>query len=263
MKIDKKDVAILVLFLVSCVGFLVFRADKLQLLADETGNRLLNESLSRIVAALCFAVICGLLGYRDTFLKRVKPFGRALLWCIPCLFVVIANFPFSALISGSAQVEKTNLVPLFLLNCFAIGLMEEVLFRGIFQNLLYGSFKKYSCFYAIAANSALFGLWHLANLFDGAPLPATLLQVGYSFLIGAMLSTVTLRTGNIWSAVFLHTLFDVGGLLIPQLGNGVFQDGVFWILTVITGVLCACHVIAYLLRQDSRNHEKKNSSSNF
>ena len=56
----------------------------------------------------------------------------------------------------------------------------------------------------VLIDAALFGLWHLTNLLVGADVGATLLQVGYSFLIGGMLSAVLLKTGNIWTGVFRH-----------------------------------------------------------
>lgn len=221
MKIQKSDIAALALFLCSCAAFLIFNADYFTFLSDETANKLLCESVSRCIAAVCYAAVCVVLGCKSSLVQKNEHLFRNLLWCLPCLFVALVNFPFSALANGSAQVERSDLIALFLFKCFSIGLMEEILFRGLLQTLLKDLFrtKKKPLFLTVAATSALFGLFHLANLFGGASLPATLLQAGYSFLLGAMFSAVTLKTGTVWTAVLLHTLFDVGGLLISDLGR--------------------------------------------
>lgn len=253
MKIQKSDIAALALFLCSCAAFLIFNADYITLLSDGTANKLLCESVSRCIAAVCYAAVCVILGCKSAlFGKREQPF-RNLLWCLPCLLVAVVNFPFSALANGSAQVDRSDLTALFLFKCFSIGLMEEILFRGLLQTLLKDLFrtKKKPLFLTVAVSAALFGLFHLANLFGGASLPATLLQVGYSFLLGAMFSAITLKTGTVWTAVAVHTLFDIGGLLVSDLGHGAPQDTVFWILTAVFGVLCALHIIFYLKKLDS------------
>lgn len=178
--------------------------------------------------------------------KRVS--CKNLLWCIPSLAVAIVNFPFSALINGTAQIVQINLIWLFLIKCVLIGLSEEILFRGIiFRSLLefFGK-KDKSCFLPVLLGSAIFALFHFVNLLDGAGILAVLQQVGYTFLIGAMLSVVLLKTENIWLCVFLHALFDFGGLLISDLGTGNPQDLAFWILTVAVGVLCAVQMIITL-----------------
>jgi len=120
--------------------------------------------------------------------------------------------------------------------------------------------KRRETFLTVLVTSLLFGIWHLFNLLDGAAFGAVLLQVGYSFLIGAMLSTVRIRTENLWLCVFLHALFDFGGLLIPTLGTGSFQDTVFWILTALAGILCTVHVLLFLLGNDRSKGDKVKQS---
>lgn len=183
-------------------------------------------------------------------LKFPRVSGRALIWCLPCLAVSIVNFPFSALASGTAAITRPDLIWLFILKCVFIGITEEWLFRGLIFNLLldYCDKQKRNRMVPILLNAVIFALFHLLNLFEGASIPATLLQAGYTFLLGTMFAFVYLKTDNLWLCVILHTIFDCGGLLIQDIGKGNPQDLVFWILTALFGILCFVHILYSVLK---------------
>lgn len=246
----RKEIIILALFVLACLSLFLLGEGMFTLLEDETADKLLRETLARFLAFAFIVPVLPLCGCGKVLHFSRPP--RAYIWCLPCLFVAVANFPFSAVFGGAATVERTDLIWLFALNCLCVGLMEELLFRGLLQSLLFDVFKKRGIIVAVAVNSALFGAWHLANLFAGASIGPTLLQAGYSFLIGAMLSSVLLRTGNIWTGVFLHALFNFGGLIVPTLGSGAFQDVIFWICTAVFGIICFAHVLFYHIKEDKK-----------
>lgn len=176
--------------------------------------------------------------------------SKTLLWCVLPLLVTLVNFPFSALILGTAKVTRAELIWLFLIKCLLIGLSEELLFRGIIFYSLADHFKKNgrSCFWPVLSSSVIFALFHFINLFDGAGILAVLQQVGYSFLIGAMLAVVLLKTKNVWLCILLHALFDFGGFFVSDLGTGNPQDLTFWILTIVVGILCTAQMIITLIK---------------
>lgn len=252
MKKYRREILLIALFALACVLLVLFEY-VFTFSRDAATNGLIKETLSRLLVFAALVPAAVLCGYKRVLSPRVK--GRALLWCLPCLFVALANFPFSALITGEARVERFELLWLFTLDCIAIGLLEELLFRGILQPLFLDLLRKKSVILAVIACSAAFGAWHFVNLLGGAGIGVTLMQVGYSFLIGAMLSAVYLRTGNIWTGVFLHAVFDFGGLLVERLGTGAFQDTVFWVLTAMFGALCFAHVLFYLIKLDKKKKE--------
>ena len=95
-------------------------------------------------------------------------------------------------------------------------------------------------------SSALFGLIHLANLLEGAGVVETLMQVGYSFLIGGMCSIVLLKTRNILPCILLHTIFDFCGSLIPTLGSGEIWNPPTILFTAVLAVAVSVWMI-YLL----------------
>lgn len=253
MKLSKSYIFILILLVVCAAVLIVFNLPFIQLSEDETINKLLIDTIPRTVTGIALFVVLGLLGYRYLLKPVSKKLPAGLLWCIPCFLVILANFPFSALISGGAVLERTELIWLVLLKCISIGLMEEAFFRGLLQTIILERLRpgKYRIIIAILITSALFGLWHLLNLFYGAGIGATLMQVGYSFLIGAMLSVVLIKTENIWLCVILHALFNFGGTIVPDLGSGRFQDMWFWIFTAVAAVICAAHIVITLIKTNT------------
>ena len=175
MKKYGKEVVIVLLFALACAALFLLSGETFTLLSDATADRLLQETLARAVTfALLLPVLflcgCGRSLYGKTTL-------RVLLWCLPCLLVAICNFPFHALLTGAARIGRTDLLWLFALNCLCVGLMEELLFRGLLQPLLMNVLRRQGVILPVLIDAGLFGLWHLTNLLVGADVGATLLQV--------------------------------------------------------------------------------------
>lgn len=239
-----------ILAVAAAAALIAFEAANVRFSDDETLNKLLNDIVLRVAAVVAVTVFIALYGCRKIFTPPLKGFAANLLWCVPCFLVCIVNFPFTALIGGTAKILRTDLIWLYALKCLSIGLMEEMLFRGLLQDVVKSAVgeRKLKEFYTVAVTSAIFALTHLLNLFIGAGVGNTLLQIGYSFLIGAMLSAVLIKTENIWLCVAMHTLFDFGGLIIDDLGTGRFQDSWFWTFTAVAGVVCFIHIVYFLLK---------------
>lgn len=252
-KTSGKEIAALIMLFAAAALLIVFELMEINFTGDRLKDGMLKELLTRLPTGVIFTVITILLGNGKFFIPSFKDFRKRLLWCLPCILVVLANFPWYAVISGGARVERTDLVWLFALKCVSVGFMEEILFRGLLQPTVDDFFrqKKYRNILTVAVTSAIFGLFHLFNLFAGAGVGETFLQAGYSFLIGAMLSAVLIKTQNIWLCVILHAVFNFGGNLIPELGAGVFQDACFWVLTAVAGVICFIHVLYFLLKKEN------------
>ena len=192
----------------------------------------------------------------------LSSFWKNLLVGLPCFAVAVVNFPFSALISGFARVERLDLIWLFALNCILIGVTEEVFFRGILQSYIAGLFKKsnYDVVFTVAVTSAVFALWHLFNLFSSG-FGAVAFQITYTFLIGAMLSVTILMTKSVWLCVAIHALFDFGGAIVSTLGSGNFQDDFFWASTIAVGLAVGAYIIMKLVDLQKKSNEQKNADN--
>ena len=244
---SKQAVAIILLFLLGGIGLVLCAVFPVN-----TEDIVLNHLLAGVLPRLCVCIplFATMLWKYRLLLKFPRPTLKQWLWLLPPLAVTIVNFPFSALIRGTATVTRGDLWWLFALNCLLIGVTEEWLFRGILLDffLTISEEKRKNCFIPVLISSVIFALFHLLNLFDGAGIGEVFLQVGYSFLIGAMLAVVFCKLRNLWICIFLHSLFDTGGFLVSSLGEGDPQDLVFWILTAVVGVLCAVYIVLTLVR---------------
>lgn len=214
---------------------------------DATLNGMIDIILTRLVGCLAFLPLVN-----KRFWGLVKKNRmRTLLFTLVPFCVVVNNFPFIGLISGNATLDSPpRYILIFALQALSIGLFEEFAFRGaIFPVILEkrrGSAKQ--IFIATVLSSALFGGVHLLNLFAGGSLPSVLLQVGYSFLIGGMCAIVLLHTRCIWICVFLHAVFDFGGLIVPTLGAGKIWDVATVTITAVIGVAALVFMLVWLSR---------------
>ena len=137
-----------------------------------------------------------------------------------------------------------------ILYVIGISLLEELVFRGSLLLLIADLLRnnRHKPLLTVLFSSLVFALFHLTNLFVGGDIGYTLLQCLYTFLIGAMLAIVMIKSHNLWLCILIHAIFDFGGLLIIHIGSGDPWDLTFWILTIACGVLCAGHVIYSLIK---------------
>ena len=249
------------------------------------GKSLALSSLSTFLVKILCAIVPVWLIFEIKAEKILRPkiSLKEILLTLPFLIVALNNFPFLPLFSGSAELLTNEFIDFFcyFLACFGISVFEESVFRGVIFSALYRKFcveksasgalagdrlkneqndvfvpennekraekYKYGEFWAVALSSVLFGAVHLVNLIAGAGIVPVIAQMGYSFLIGAMCAIAMLETGNIYSAVILHAVFDFGGLLTDY----GFLSGTIWtvenvILTAVVGVIVAVYAICLL-----------------
>ena len=251
---QKKDVARRVALAVTLVGMAVlmyFELGKPTLSADETLQRLMTMTVTRMTGAAVFFAILVSLRYRVLHPFR-KPFLKSLLFCIPAFLVVINNMPILALVWGNARLVYTQWYDWvwFSLECLSIGLFEEAAFRGVALLMLAEKRRTTTkgLFLSIVLSSAVFGVIHLANILTGANPGAVILQIGYSFLIGAMCSVVLFKTGNLWLCVMLHAMYDFGGNLVSTLGEGALWDTPTVVITAALAVFTTVYMVVAFVR---------------
>lgn len=247
---------ILVICVVLIAAFRVFFADTLadselmrSLISDDDYRpAILNTLVMDALGSVVFVCMTIYMGYRVWGIK--KPWMRSLLFGLPALAVAINNAPIIGLATGNAYItDPVGGVLIMLAYCLAIGTFEEFAFRGLFFMMVLEDRRKSTkqIFWTTAISSAVFGLVHLVNLAVGAGPGATLLQVGYSFLIGGMCAIVLLKTGSIWYCVLLHTVYDIGGTIL-YVGGGVRWDAVTVTITAVLGVAVAVFMTIALMR---------------
>ena len=144
----------------------------------------------------------------------------------PDLTAPVGGDLFIALAQGTAAVTgSAGEIAAFALQCVGVGLFEEMAFRGVIFPFVLGKTGtgRKGRFIAVLASSAAFGLLHLVNLLGGFS-GGVFLQVGYSFLIGCMLSVVMFCGGGVFVCAFIHAVYNFCGNVVFELGEGAFWD---------------------------------------
>ena len=244
------DVAVILLGVAAVATIAVFGFADITLNPVPQINELAKDVIQRALLSLFLVALCATSQYKTLLAFPVSNLGKQLVFALPCIAVAVANFPFSALAKGTAALQNFQYVWLFLIQCVLIGVVEELFFRGIVQDVVWQKTQKMSTIWQTVICAAIFALWHVVNLLFGQGFGTTLLQVGYSFLIGAMLTALRLATNNIWLCVAVHALFDFGGSIVSTLGSGNVWDVPFWIATAVCGVICGVCVVVFLVKYD-------------
>ncbi len=228
---------ILVIVLITIM--IVFQFVDFHLFENAKDVTIVTNSIIRFLGGAVFLIILISFGYAKFF--QFKNIGKSMLIIIPALIISINNFPIIAFFDGRASLtEPSYRVYLFLIECFSIGFFEEIIFRGIILVILLKKLSqtKNGVFLSIVLSSAIFGLMHLVNLFNGASISDTLLQIGYSFLVGMMWAIMFLKIGNLWLIMLLHATYNFFGQVMFYLGNvdgryDIYTIGITTLFTVI------------------------------
>jgi membrane protease YdiL (CAAX protease family) len=112
------------------------------------------------------------------------------------------------------NVDSTMFIK-YLILAIAIGVIEEVIFRGILFNMLKGR----SQIKIVLISASAFASIHLVNLFGGMNPWFVVLQIFAAFSIGLMLGVARLKDTTIWMIVIAHTLINFSAFVSVGLGN--------------------------------------------
>lgn len=152
------------------------------------------------------AVFCGyvvllltrLAWWREAGFKQPLT-SRKLLAYLPLLFLPIAV----PILSGF-KVASAGQTIQFAIFVLMVGFAEEGLLRGFALRAMLPS----GLMRAALLSSLFFGIGHLINVWQGASLPATIIQVIYTILLSIGFAGARLFTGTIWPAIVVHALID-------------------------------------------------------
>lgn len=229
-----------------CGIMLVFSLFNPPLFADKARNFWLNNIIQ---------LACGFIAVVMLMLRwRIHLFGKPKsLWVlIPCLVVAIDNFQFWSYFSGNMQFVRTDLTDVMLFACYCLftGLFEECVFRGLVFSLLASRFSqdKRGLVKTFVVSSVVFGLAHLFNLFVGANVGATLLQVGYTTLTGGLFAFALIKSKNVLIAGGVHAVYNFCGLVLESVENyGLGTGVVFDVGTTVTMAIVAVTATVFVL----------------
>lgn len=211
---------------------------------------MLKNTITRGFIGIFLMILMVKIGYKKMF--SFRNVGSSLMIMLPALLISINNFPIIAYLNGRAYLTEPNYrVLLFFIECLSVGFFEEIIFRGILLSFLMQKFidMKNGIWMSIIISSLIFGIFHMINVFTGASMSITIVQMGYSFLMGMLWAVMYLRTGNLWLTMLLHATYNFFGQVMFYLGTvqGRFDIVTVW-MTVIVAVFTAIYALKIVIK---------------
>ena len=175
------------------------------------------QELFGVAVALFFLARTGKLGllrrrgsgFLNGLLVGMYPLG---LVCYSCYSKLLFGLPTDRPMRSGGQIFW------YFASMFAVGLAEEMLFRGVIaQTFLehFGTSRK-GIWKACLLSGLFFGGAHLTNLMTSAPL-GVLMQCVFAGSLGVLYAALYFRTGNLWVLIFLHGANDAAAMLVGGL----------------------------------------------
>lgn len=226
-------------------------------------NYYLWSGFIHIFIAIVFLCITKKLGLLNIFKEKGKGFFYTI--CTAGFIFIFLTYSLAEDLEMLAEEGKMILLPFW--NCFGFildmligaGLCEELLFRGLIQNLLIKDVEKFDkkqVWKIVFLSGLFFGLAHLSNYFAGASFEGAFYQMLGAIAVGMYFSAIYLRGNNFLAMVFLHFYNDFAILVT----SGLFGEGMDLMDTIssydslkLIGVVLYTCIALFLLRKKKMN----------
>ena len=216
-----------------------------------------EDIIVMLVPTATVYLVAILTGFKSKIMPEMKNLGKGLLSGLPFILIGIYAAVSIILDVGISEISLPGIFRIitFIISMLLIGLLEELLCRGVILNMMlekWGNTKKGMLKSAILS-SIIFGLAHLVTLFIYPHLlVGTLSQVLYASFVGFYFACIYIRCKNLYSLVITHAFFDSCSLLInilylPAMLEGInpvdvslidgFSTIILWIPFVLFGLL--------------------------
>lgn len=195
---------------------------------DSTDNLARGILPSLVVGSVVIGGLAVWMGWWRAALRDQHPTRVGWTLAAPALYLVIA-------LSMFAFTDWGNLTIGFVLVALAmgafVGFAEELVCRGV---LLVGLRRNLQEVAVWALTCLMFGVMHGLNIFLGAPVAGTVVQIVLAVMQGSSFYIIRRYTGSLVWAMLLHGLWDVAVTVQAKSGGA---DDPFFALMYVAGVL--------------------------
>ena len=139
-------------------------------------------------------------------LKKTSEYGltkvtnlKKYLYFIPLILIISTN-----LWNGININNTTSEIIFYILTMINIGFIEEIIFRGF----LFKMMEKDNVKSAIIISAITFGIGHIINLFNGANLIPTLMQICYAMSAGYLFVIIFYKSKSLVPCIITHSLLN-------------------------------------------------------
>lgn len=159
------------------------------------------------------------------------PNPKKYLYFIPLLLIISVN-----LWNGIYVDNSTSEIIFYVISMVGVGFLEEIIFRGF----LFKMMEKDNLKTAIIVSSVTFGIGHIINLFNGADILPTLMQIMYATSIGYLFVTIFYKSKSLLPCIITHIL--VNSLSIFNSGNGIISMYIGPVFLIIVPILYSMYI---------------------
>ena len=188
------------------------------------------------IANTIFSIVLLLLIYsskREEYYGLKKPNNvKGFLYFLPLLVIGTVN-----IWTGISLNASANDILFHILTMINAGFIEEILFRGFLFKLL----EKKNIKMAIIISSLTFGLGHIVNMFNGADLIPTLVQVLYAVAIGYLFVIIFIKSKSLLPCIFTHMLFNSLSIVNVDI-DSTFTNYIIPLILIIVVLLYAYYI---------------------
>lgn len=197
--------------------------------------------LTCLVGAILTALLLGFVGKWDLrkHVGLVPMVGKCCeyMYFLPLILISTVNFWNGVTLNVSPLETILYIVSM----CF-VGLLEELIFRG----LLFRGMSKGNTTVAIVVSSLTFGVGHIVNLLNGAPLLDTMLQLVYASGVGFCYTAILLVSGSLRPCILSHIFVNTTSIFAVE------PDKTFNVVTALVVTLVSVAYGIWLLRKRNR-----------
>ncbi len=184
-------------------------------------------------------------GVRTSFGTHMAAFFIALGGCVVATYVAnMADmiFRYIGYTPTPPESHLQNTPVSLLLNLFVVGLLPALLEEFVFRNCVMGTLRKYGTGVAVVLTSVLFAVVHSSPT-----------QVIYVFTLSLFLCYVTVKTGDVWTAVAVHFCNNAMSVLIEYLGFYMSEEaaGLIYFVYMVLVALAAIIALVVAILTDS------------
>lgn len=164
-------------------------------------------------------------------LKRIQYYGltkvtnsKQYLYFIPLLLIASVN-----LWNGININNSTSEIIFHILTMINIGFLEEIIFRGfLFKMMAKDNIKS-----AVIVSAITFGIGHIVNLFNGAELIPTLMQICYAISIGYLFVIIFYKSKSLIPCIITHSLINSLSIFNVENSISLYAAPVFLIIVPV------------------------------
>ncbi len=198
----------------------------------------ITAALGLFLSACLFAFV-----FKNRLLKHVglcafQGSMKGYLYFVPLIVLSLVN------VWNGFQLNYTWVVSvLWLISMLFVGFLEEIIFRG----LLFNAMRRDNLKTAVIVSSLTFGIGHIVNLLNGAPVFDTLLQIVYASAIGFLFTAMFITGKSLLPCIAAHAFINMTSVFARPM-----TDAGSIIIAAFQTILSVAYGIRLLKKEGSR-----------